>query len=34
MINKFLPTSVVGSYPQPHWLIDQKMLRGRLLPMP
>ena len=32
MINKLLPTSVVGSYPQPHWLIDQKMLRGRLPP--
>ncbi len=23
---KLLPTSVVGSYPQPDWLVDRKML--------
>jgi hypothetical protein len=28
--DKLLPTSVVGSYPQPGWLIDQEKLRGSL----
>lgn len=27
-----LPTTVVGSYPQPGWLVDQDMLRNRLVP--
>ncbi len=29
---KFLPTSLVGSYPQPEWLIDRKALAGRFPP--
>lgn len=28
----FLPTSLVGSYPQPDWLIDRKKLAGRFPP--
>ena len=27
-----LPTTVVGSYPQPAWLVDHNTLRGRLVP--
>src|SRR5438552_12612935 len=27
-----LPTSLVGSYPQPDWLIDRQKLSGRLPP--
>ena len=27
-----LPTTVVGSYPQPAWLVDHKKLRSRLVP--
>ncbi|MGK7870991.1 uroporphyrinogen decarboxylase family protein [Falsiroseomonas sp. E2-1-a20] len=27
-----LPTTVVGSYPQPAWLVDHEKLRGRLVP--
>src|SRR5213083_2549025 len=27
-----LPTSLVGSYPQPEWLIDRKKLAARLPP--
>ena len=27
-----LPTSLVGSYPQPDWLIDRDALRDRLPP--
>ncbi|TCH99453.1 5-methyltetrahydropteroyltriglutamate--homocysteine methyltransferase [Roseococcus sp. SYP-B2431] len=27
-----LPTTVVGSYPQPAWLVDQEALRQRLVP--
>jgi 5-methyltetrahydropteroyltriglutamate--homocysteine methyltransferase len=27
-----LPTTVVGSYPQPDWLVDRDALRGRLVP--
>ena len=30
--NKLLPTSLVGSYPQPDWLIDREKLRGRFPP--
>jgi 5-methyltetrahydropteroyltriglutamate--homocysteine methyltransferase len=32
MAEKLLPTTVVGSYPQPDWLIDRGNLRGRLPP--
>src|SRR5215469_1539475 len=31
-MNRLLPTTVVGSYPQPDWLIDRGNLRGRLPP--
>ena len=27
-----LPTTLVGSYPQPEWLIDRAKLAGRLPP--
>ena len=29
-MNKLLPTTVVGSYPQPHWLIDRDKLGGKV----
>ena len=29
---KLLPTTLVGSYPQPHWLIDREKLAGRFPP--
>jgi 5-methyltetrahydropteroyltriglutamate--homocysteine methyltransferase len=32
MTRKLLPTSLVGSYPQPDWLIDRKNLAGRFPP--
>src|SRR5512139_236329 len=32
MNNVLLPTSLVGSYPQPDWLIDRKKLAGRFPP--
>ena len=32
MANALLPTSLVGSYPQPDWLIDRQRLGGRLPP--
>jgi 5-methyltetrahydropteroyltriglutamate--homocysteine methyltransferase len=32
MTNVILPTTVVGSYPQPEWLVDRAMLGGRLPP--
>jgi 5-methyltetrahydropteroyltriglutamate--homocysteine methyltransferase len=31
-LSKLLPTSLVGSYPQPDWLIDRKKLAGRFPP--
>lgn len=31
-MHEILPTTVVGSYPQPDWLIDREMLRSRLPP--
>jgi 5-methyltetrahydropteroyltriglutamate--homocysteine methyltransferase len=31
-VEKLLPTTVVGSYPQPDWLVDRQMLGGRLPP--
>ncbi len=30
--NRLLPTSLVGSYPQPDWLVDRENLRGRFPP--
>ena len=32
MWSSLIPTTVVGSYPQPDWLVDRKMLGGRLPP--
>jgi 5-methyltetrahydropteroyltriglutamate--homocysteine methyltransferase len=32
MPNTLLPTSLVGSYPQPDWLVDRKNLAGRFPP--
>ena len=32
MSDRILPTSVVGSYPQPDWLIDREKLKHRLPP--
>src|ERR1700686_5669313 len=32
MANTLLPTSLVGSYPQPDWLIDRQKLAGRFPP--
>ena len=32
MIDKILPTTVVGSYVQPEWLVDRDNLKGRLPP--
>jgi 5-methyltetrahydropteroyltriglutamate--homocysteine methyltransferase len=32
MTNVLLPTSLVGSYAQPDWLIDRKKLAGRFPP--
>jgi 5-methyltetrahydropteroyltriglutamate--homocysteine methyltransferase len=29
---KLLPTTIVGSYPQPEWLIDRAKLAGRFPP--
>jgi 5-methyltetrahydropteroyltriglutamate--homocysteine methyltransferase len=31
-VSRLLPTTVVGSYPQPDWLVDRKMLASRLPP--
>ena len=32
MTKELLPTTVVGSYVQPDWLVDRDNLRGRLPP--
>ncbi|TDR90430.1 5-methyltetrahydropteroyltriglutamate--homocysteine methyltransferase [Enterovirga rhinocerotis] len=32
MSNKLLPTTVVGSYPQPDWLVDRELLGSKLVP--
>ena len=32
MTNKLLPTTVIGSYPQPSWLVDQALLRAKVVP--
>ena len=29
---ELIPTTVVGSYPQPDWLVDREQLRSRLPP--
>ncbi len=31
-MTELIPTTVVGSYPQPDWLVDREQLRGRLPP--
>ncbi|HEY5208072.1 MAG TPA: 5-methyltetrahydropteroyltriglutamate--homocysteine methyltransferase, partial [Stellaceae bacterium] len=31
-MNTLLPTTIVGSYPQPDWLTDRANLKGRLPP--
>jgi 5-methyltetrahydropteroyltriglutamate--homocysteine methyltransferase len=31
-VNRLLPTTVVGSYPQPDWLVDRELLGSRLPP--
>ncbi len=32
MTNKILPTTVIGSYPQPEWLVDHEVLRKHGVP--
>ncbi len=32
MMSKLLPTTVVGSYPQPDWLVDRGLLGSKLVP--
>ena len=32
MVEKLLRTSVVGSYPQPDWLVDKNILHGQFVP--
>ena len=32
MPDKLLPTTVVGSYPQPDWLVDHEVLKGQTVP--
>ena len=32
MMPPLLATTVVGSYPQPEWLVDRELLRSRLVP--
>ena len=31
-MNTFLPTTLVGSYPQPDWLMDRAKIAGRFPP--
>jgi 5-methyltetrahydropteroyltriglutamate--homocysteine methyltransferase len=31
-LHELIPTTVVGSYPQPDWLVDREMLRSQLVP--
>src|SRR5215210_1104380 len=31
-VSRILPTTVIGSYPQPDWLVDREMLGSRLPP--
>ena len=30
--DKLFPTTVIGSYPQPAWLVDQDKLRAKVVP--
>jgi 5-methyltetrahydropteroyltriglutamate--homocysteine methyltransferase len=32
MSTKLLPTTVIGSYPQPQWLVDHEILKAKLVP--
>src|SRR3954453_14044835 len=32
MAKKLLPTTVVGSYPQPDWLVDKNVLKSQTVP--
>src|SRR5215213_9244754 len=32
MPENLLPTTVVGSYPQPDWLVDREMMKGNVVP--
>lgn len=32
MVNTLVPTTVVGSYPQPDWLVDRELLGSKLVP--
>src|ERR1044072_8739219 len=32
MPEKLLPTTVVGSYPQPAWLVDEKIFKSQTVP--
>jgi 5-methyltetrahydropteroyltriglutamate--homocysteine methyltransferase len=32
MTDKLIPTTVVGSYPQPDWLVDRAMLKAHIVP--
>ncbi len=32
MPDQLLPTTVVGSYPQPAWLVDEKVLKSQTVP--
>ena len=32
MTEKLIPTTVVGSYPQPDWLVDRAMLKAHIVP--
>ena len=32
MSDKILPTTVIGSYPQPQWLVDHELLKAKVVP--
>lgn len=32
MSTKLLPTTVIGSYPQPEWLVDHEILKAKIVP--
>jgi len=32
MMNKVLQTTVIGSYPQPEWLVDHELLKAKVVP--
>ena len=33
MLDKLIPTTLVGSYPQPSWLVDKEKLLGEGPPL-